>query len=241
MVFHEAAFVGGPQSVDSPVVTNAINVDGTLNLLEASRKSSVERIILASTAAVYGEQKTMPIREDAILHPTSPYAASKIAAELYAKFYNEAFGLETVCLRYFNVYGPRQARGPYASAITAFVDNLMHDSPPVIYGDGGQTRDFINIKDVVEANMLAAERECAGEILNVATGSGLTIRNLLMTLQSIMGKNHVKPVYADRRQSDVYNSCGDIEKARETLNFEPKVSIQQGLTDFVEYCRSSLS
>jgi len=239
VVFHEAGFVGGPQSVEKPLVANAINIDGTLNLLEASRKSKVECFVLASSAAVYGQQEIVPIREDAILHPASPYAVSKRATELYAEFYYKTFGLETVCLRYFNVYGPRQAPGPYAAAITSFVDCLMHDKQPAIYGDGEQTRDFINIRDVVEANMLAADRKCAGEVVNVATGCQVTINKLLKVLQTVMDKKHIKPIYADKRQSDIYHSCGDMAKAREMLNLEPRVSIGRGLKEFVEYCKSS--
>lgn len=240
VVFHEAAFIGGPQSIERPMFTNAVNVDGTLNLLEASRECEIKRFVLASSASVYGEQKVMPVKENVALHPTSPYAVSKMATELYAEFYYQTFGLETVCLRYFNVYGPRQACGPYAAVITAFVDSLLHEKPPIIYGDGEQTRDFINVKDVVEANMLAANEKCAGEIFNVASGSRVTINGLMKNLQVVMGKNHVKPLYAGRRQSDVYDSCGDIAKAREILRFEPKVTIKQGLLELVD-CYKSFS
>jgi len=240
VVFHEAAFVGGPQSVKKPLVTNAINIDGTLNLLEASREHEVERVVLASSAAVYGDQETVPIKEDAVLHPASPYAVSKRATELYAEFYYKTLGLETVCLRYFNVYGPRQARGPPAAAITAFVESLMYDMPPIIYGDGEQTRDFIYVEDVVEASMLAMEKKCAGEVLNVATGSQVTINRLLEVLQNVMNKEHIKPVYADKRRSDLCRSCGDTTNVRRILNFRPKISIRQGLVKFVEHCKSSL-
>jgi nucleoside-diphosphate-sugar epimerase len=238
VVFHEAAFIGGPQSIERPMFTNTVNVDGTLNLLEASRESEIECFVLASSASVYGEQKVMPIKENVALHPSSPYAVSKRATELYAEFYYKTFGLETVCLRYFNVYGPRQPCGPYAAAITAFVDSLLHEKPPIIYGDGEQTRDFINVKDVVEANMLAAKKKCAGEIFNVASGSRVTINGLVKDLQVVMDKNHVKPSYAGRRPLDVYHSCGDIGKAREILGFEPKVTIRQGLIELVDYYKS---
>jgi len=235
VVFHEAAFIGGPQSVERPMFTNAVNVDGTMNLLETSREFEIKRFVLASSASVYGEQKVMPVKENVALHPSSPYAVSKMATELYAEFYYKTFGLETVCLRYFNVYGPRQACGPYAAAITAFVDSLLHEKPPIIYGDGEQTRDFINVKDVVEANMLAANEKCAGEIFNVASGSRVTVNGLMKILQVVMDKNHVKPSYAGQRQSDVYHSCGDITKAREILRFEPKVTMRQGLMELVDY------
>jgi len=234
VVFHEAAFIGIPQSVDNPQLTNDVNVNGTLNLLEASLKFNVNRFIYASSTAVYGEQKTLPIKEDAIVHPDSPYAISKLAAELYSETYYKTYGLETVRLRYFNVYGPRQMYGPYAAVVTAFVNNLMMDKAPTIYGDGEQTRDFINVKDVVDANMLAMEKKCAGELFNVATGSQLTINKLLKTLQTVTKKTQIKPVYAKPRTSDIRNSCGDISKAKEILGFKPRVSLKDGLLELID-------
>ncbi len=234
VVFHEAAFIGIPQSVDNPQLTNDVNVNGTLNLLEASLKFNVNRFIYASSTAVYGEQKTLPIKEDAIVHPDSPYAVSKLAAELYVETYYKTYGLETVRLRYFNVYGPRQMYGPYAAVITAFVNNLMMDKPPTIYGDGEQTRDFINVKDVVDANMLAMEKKCAGELFNVATGSQLTINKLLNTLQTVTNKTEIQPVYAEPRSPDIRNSCGDMGKANRILGFKPKVSLKKGLFKLIE-------
>lgn len=234
VVFHEAAFVGAPQSVDNPQLTNDVNVDGTLNLLEASLKFNVDRFIFASSAAVYGEQESLPVKEDAVPCPSSPYAVSKLAAEFYAEVYCKTYGLKTVCLRYFNVYGPRQLYGPYAAVITAFVDRLMRDKPPTIYGDGYQTRDFINVKDVVEANVLAMEKNCAGEIFNVATGSSLTINKLFKVLQNVMGKRQIEPVYDAQRLGDVRQSCGDISKAEKILGFKPKVSLESGILDFIK-------
>lgn len=240
VVFHEAAFVGGSQSVDKPLLSNDVNVNGTLNLLEASSKFNVDRFIYASSAAVYGEQETLPIKEDAIPHPNSPYAVSKLATEFYAEAYHKTYGLETVCLRYFNVYGPRQMYGPYAAVITAFVDHLMRDKAPTIYGDGEQTRDFINVSDVAEANMLAMEENCAGEIFNVATGSSLTINRLFKILQKLMGKSQIKPVYAEPRPADISNSYGDNGKAKEILGFNPKVSLEEGLLKSVKFWKKRL-
>jgi len=234
VVFHEAAFIGIPQSVDNPRLTNDVNVNGTLNLLEASLKFNVNRFIYASSTAVYGEQEKLPIKENAIAHPDSPYAVSKLAAELYVETYYKTYGLETVRLRYFNVYGPRQMYGPYAAVVTAFVNNLMMDKPPTIYGDGEQTRDFINAKDVVEANMLAMDKKCAGEIFNVATGSQLTINKLFKILQGLTSKSQVQPVYAEPRSSDIRNSCGDMGKANRILGFKPKVSLKEGLFKLIE-------
>lgn len=235
VVFHEAAFVGALESIEKPLLVNDVNVNGTLNLLEASLRADVKRFILASSAAVYGEPKTVPTKEDSIKCPNSPYAVSKLATEFYAKTYYRAYGLGTVCLRYFNVYGPKQASGPYAAVITAFVDNLIKNRRPNIYGDGKQTRDFINVKDVVEANMLAMEKNCVGEVFNIATGFSVTINKLLEIVKSVMGKSGVKPKYETQRPNDALRSCGDTSKANKILGFQSKVSLEDGLKDFVEY------
>ena len=153
VVFHEAALIGVPQSIANPMLANDINVNGTLNLLEACVKHGVKRFILASSAAVYGEQKALPVGENAFPSPASPYAVSKLSAEFYSRTYYETYGLETVVLRYFNVYGERQAWGPYAAVITVFLNCLLGGVQPVIYGDGEQTRDFVHVSDVVKANM----------------------------------------------------------------------------------------
>lgn len=237
VIFHEAALVGVPQSVENPRLTNDVNVNGTLNLLEASSRFNVDRFIYASSTAVYGEQKILPIKEDAIPHLNSPYAVSKLAAELYLEVYYKTYGLETVRLRYFNVYGPRQMFGPYAAVITAFVNHLIRNEPPVIHGDGEQTRDFINVKDVVDANMFAMEKNCAGEIFNIATGSQSTINKLFKILRGLIGKGQIEPIYDKPRPFDIHQSCGDIGKAKRILGFQPKVSLEQGLLDFVKSCK----
>lgn len=235
VVFHAAAFVSVIQSISNPLITNDVNVCGTLNLLEESLCSNVKRFVLSSSAAVYGQQDKLPVEEGAPLHPESPYAISKLAAELYAESYCRNHGLETVCLRYFNVYGPRQANGPYAAVITSFMDSLARKIPPTIYGNGEQTRDFINVRDVVDANMLAMRKKCAGEILNVATGSALTINDLLKKLQRIMGEDENAPILEAPRAFEVRHSVGDIHKASEVLGFKPKVSIEDGLGELVNY------
>ena len=238
VVFHEAAFVGINDSIRKPLLVNDINVNGTLNVLEASLRCDAKRVVVASSAAVYGEPRTLPVTEDSVPCPESPYAASKLATELYAKAYHRTYGLETVCFRYFNVYGPRQALGPYAAVITAFVDDLIKGRRPIIYGDGEQTRDFINIQDVVRANILAIERDCAGEVFNIATGSSVTINNLLEIVARVLGKRTVKPEFGEQRPKDVRQSCGDISKAKKILGFKPETSLERGLEDFVQYHRS---
>ena len=239
VVFHEAAFVGVPESIDRPLLTNDVNVNGTLNLLEASLRANVKRLILASSAAIYGEPKTVPINEDSASYLNSPYAISKLATEHYAKAYYQIYGLETICLRYFNVYGPRQTSGPYAAVITAFIDNLIKNERPTIYGDGMQTRDFINVRDVVQANILVMKKNCAGESFNVATGSSVTINNLLKIMERIIGKGVVEPKYDAQRPQDIRKSCGDISRANKVLGFKPEIPLEDGLEDFIEYYQST--
>lgn len=237
VVFHEAAFVGTVESIDKPLLANDINVNGTLNLLGASLRADVKRFILASSAAIYGEPKTVPIREDSVVYPNSPYAISKLATELYAKVYCQIYGLEAICLRYFNVYGPRQVFGSYGGVITAFVNSLIEDRRPTICGDGNQTRDFINVKDVVQANMLVMEKNCAGEVFNIGTGSSVTINSLLETVESVFGKQWVEPKRDAQRPHDIRRSCSDISRAKRILGFKPEVSLEVGLKDYIEYYR----
>ena len=229
VVFHEAALVGVPQSVANPLLANDVNVNGTLNLFEACVKHDIKRFILASSAAVYGDQKFLPVREEAVPHPASPYAVSKLSAEFYSRTYCETYGLETVVLRYFNVYGERQAWGPYAAVITVFLNCLLGGVQPVIYGDGEQTRDFVHVSDVVEANMLAMEKNCAGEVFNVATGSATSINSLFKILQKATGKSDVQPEYSSPRESEIRESCGNTSKIGKVLGFKPRVSLQEGL------------
>jgi UDP-glucose 4-epimerase len=232
-VFHLAALVSVPGSIENPVLTNDVNVNGTLNLLVASADSEVKRFVYASSSAVYGETKTVPIDEEFPTKPLSPYGASKLAAESYVKSFNEVFGLRTVCLRYFNVYGPRQGWSDYSSVITQFIKRFVNDCPPVIFGDGRQTRDFVSVADVVEANMLAlTEKGVVGETFNVATGKSTTINHLAELIAQIVGKTyegkHEKP-----REGDIKHSVADISKATRELKYVPKMTLQKGLEDTI--------
>jgi nucleoside-diphosphate-sugar epimerase len=234
-VFHEAAVVSVSRSVENPLLSNEINVTGTVNLLNACVDAHVKRFVLASSCAVYGDTETLPNHENLAPKPLSPYAADKLAAETYAKVFHNVYGLETVSLRYFNVYGPRQKYGPYSGVISILINRLLENKPPIIYGDGEQTRDFINVKDVVEANMLAlSKREAAGEVLNISTGEATTINKLTETIQKIMGKTSLKPVHAEPRPGDIKHSYGDITKARKDLEYEPKVQLERGLSELVK-------
>ncbi len=240
-VFNLAALVSVPKSVENPLLTNDVNVKGTLNLLKASLDSDVNRFIQASSAAVYGEPETLPVREDFSLEPLSPYAVSKIASENYARTFYKVYGLETVCLRYFNVYGPRQAYSPYSGAITIFINELLRNRPPNILGDGEQTRDFVFVEDVVSANMLAlTKKSAAGEIFNISTGKATTLNRLVRLLQEITGKTNLKLVYKKSRAGDIRHSCASIEKARRFLGYEPMFPLEKGLKELVEWYRVKL-
>jgi dTDP-glucose 4,6-dehydratase len=235
-VFHEAALVSVTRSVEDPLLANEVNVTGTLNLLKACVDAKVKRFVFASSCAVYGDSETLPNHENLIPMPLSPYAVSKLAAENYVKVFNDVYGLETVILRYFNVYGPRQRYGPYSGVISIFINRLLKNEHLTIYGDGEQTRDFVNIKDVVEANMLAlSRRNAVREIFNISAGKDITINSLARSLQKIMDKTDLKLVYAKDRPGDIKNSYADINKAMKILGYTPKVSIREGLINLVNW------
>ena len=240
-VFNLAAAVSVPRSVENPLLVNDVNVKGTLSLLKASLDSGVRRFIQASSASVYGDAEKMPVREDLAPRPLSPYAVSKLAAENYAIVFNKVYGLETVCLRFFNVYGPRQAYNPYSGVITIFASELLRNRPPKIFGDGKQTRDFVYVEDVVSANILAlTKRSAIGEIFNISTGTATTLNKLVQVLQKIMDKKNLKPVYNEPRGGDIRHSCACIEKARTLLGYEPMFSLEKGLKELVKWYKAKL-
>lgn len=229
-VIHEAAMISVPLSVKNPALTRSVNIDGTLNLLKASLSRGVKRFVYASSCAIYGEQTKFPISEDASPNPLSPYASSKLTAEKKCLAVHDEEGLETVCLRYFNVYGPRQAAGEYAGVMVKFLERLRTDQPPIIYGDGGQTRDFVHIQDVVEATLLALKHDgVAGEVINIGTGRGVKINELCQIFLKTGNKPHIKPTHEDARVGDVRYSQADISKARKLLGFGPEVSLERGV------------
>jgi len=235
-VFNLAAIASVQRSVEDPLLVNDVNVKGTLNLLKASLSSDVKRFVQASSAAVYGDVRTLPVREDFTPKPLSPYAISKLAADNYAMVFNRVYGLETVCLRYFNVYGPRQANNAYSGVITIFVNELLGNRSPRIFGDGEQTRDFVFVEDVVSATMLAlTEKNAVGEIFNVASGRATTINEIVRILKKLMGKENLKLVYEETREGDIRHSCANIEKARALLGYEPVFSLEKGLRELVQH------
>ncbi len=232
-ILHQAALVGNTVESEDPILLHRTNVVGTLNLLEASANSNIERLVFASSAAVYGQGDCLPVSEDAVPNPLSPYGFSKLEGEKYCQFFARAYGLRTVCLRYFNVYGPGQRPGPYTGVISKFIENIARGEPPVIFGDGKQTRDFVHAHDVAEANLLALSRNPApGDVFNIATGTATEINQLALMLSETMGRPHLKPVHAPERPSDVRYSCGDFTKAKEILDFDPRVQLEEGLRSF---------
>jgi nucleoside-diphosphate-sugar epimerase len=235
-VFHEAALVSVTRSVEDPLLSNEINVKGSLNLLKSCVNANVKRFVYASSCAVYGDAKVLPIPEDLSAKPLSPYAVDKLATENYAKVFYEVYGLETVGLRYFNVYGPRQKYGPYSGVISIFIKRFLENKPPTIYGDGEQTRDFVNVKDVVEANMLTlSKRDIAGEVFNISSGKAFTINKIVKIIQKITNKESIDPVYAEHRLGDIKHSYAKITKAQRNLQFEPKVQLEKGLEQLIKW------
>lgn len=239
-VLHQAAVPSVPRSVKDPLMTNAANVDGTLNILITARDTGVKRVVYASSSSAYGDAPILPKHEEMKPEPRSPYAVSKLAGELYCQAFYHVYGLETVALRYFNVFGPRQdPESQYAAVVPKFIMALLSGEPPTIFGDGEQSRDFTYIENVVEANLLAAEApDAAGEVFNIACGERITVNELTRLLAEIAGANpELKPEYAPQRPGDVRHSLADISKAGRLLGYEVKVSASEGLKQAVEWYR----
>jgi UDP-glucose 4-epimerase len=236
IVLHQAALPSVERSIDNPLTSNEVNINGTLNLLEAARRNKVKKFIYASSSSIYGNTSSLPRREQMKPEPLSPYAITKLAGEEYCLTYHRLYGLETVCLRYFNVFGPRQnPSSQYAAVIPKFIMQLYRGETPVIYGDGGQSRDFTYVSNVVEANLLACESDSvAGEIINVACGTSFDLNQLAAMLNQIMGTN-IKPQYAPPKPGDVRQSLAEITKAQQLLGYHPAVNFHQGLRLTVEH------
>ena len=230
LVYHMAAMVSVNQTVKEPVVSSQINDVGTLNVLEACRKNKVRRFIFSSSSAIYGDAPELPKHEKMCSKPQSPYAVQKITGENYASIYNDLYGVETVCLRYFNVFGPRQdPSSPYSGVISIFMSNAATKTSPFIYGNGNQTRDFIFVADVVLANILATKKnEAVGMAFNIGTGHQITI-NELWELICRINQVRILPKYAPPRQGDIKHSMASVETARAILDFNPRYSIEKGL------------
>ena len=232
-VFHQAAIASVPRSVKNPRATHLANAAGTLNVLIAASDSGVKRVVYASSSAVYGDTPAKVQKEDQMPDPLSPYAATKLAGEYYCRVFQAIHGLGTVSLRYFNVYGPRQSpASDYAAVIPAFISSVLSGKPPVIYGSGEQTRDFVYVKDVAEANVLAAESSATG-VYNIGSGTAITINELARLIIGLAGKNGVSPIYKEPRPGDIMHSLGDVSRAR-AFGFSPRHGLEAGLREFID-------
>ena len=234
-VFHQAAIASVKKSVEDPLNTNEVGIDGTLNVLTAARDAGIRRVIMASSAAIYGFSPELPKREDMMPDPRSPYAISKLAGEHYARVFQDLYGLETVALRYFNVFGPKQdPSSEYSGVISRFISALLKGEHPVIYGDGEQTRDYVYVVDVVKANILASRGSATG-VFNIACAQSTSLNVLAAKIGDILGIE-VKPRYEAPRPADIRHSLADISKAR-SLGYIPDYSIEDGLKETIRWFR----
>jgi UDP-glucose 4-epimerase len=235
-VFHQAALPSVLRSVEDPLTSNSVNVEGTLNILLAARNAGVKRLIYASSSSVYGDTPTLPKHEEMPPNPLSPYALQKYIGEQYCRLFFQLYGLEAVSLRYFNIFGPKQdPTSIYSAVIPRFIDALLEGRPPIIFGNGEQSRDFTYIDNVVQANLLAmSAAHLNGEAINIACGKRTSLNQLLNFLKEIVGSK-VSPIYEEPRKGDVRHSLANIQKGKEILNYEPEVGIERGLRKTVEY------
>ena len=235
-VFHQAAIPSVPQSIESPRATHEVSVSGTLNVLLAASENKVKKVIYASSSAVYGDAPGLPKTEEMLPSPLSPYAAGKLAAEYYCSVFEQVYKLPTVSLRYFNVYGERQdPNSQYAAAIPKLMSMILEGRPPVIFGDGEQTRDFTYVGDVVKANLLAAQSDVSG-VFNISRGESISINQLAELIMKIAGKK-LKPIYKEARIGDIKHSVADITKAR-AFGYEPEYDLEDGLAETLEWFKS---
>ncbi len=238
-VFHQAALPSVQQSVEDPLTSNRVNVEGTLNILLAAKEAGVKRVVYASSCAIYGDDPALPKREDMTPQPLSPYALQKYIGERYCRLFSQLYNLETISLRYFNVFGPRQSRkSVYAAVIPLFIDALLRGRSPVVFGDGEQSRDFVYIDDVIQANLLAlSSQHHYGDVINVAGGRSLTLNQLLTILGEVLGSK-ILPDYQGTRAGDIRHSLGDIQRGKQLIRYAPQVEIKTGLEKTVAYFMS---
>ncbi|HLW53101.1 MAG TPA: SDR family oxidoreductase [Candidatus Angelobacter sp.] len=243
-IFHEAAVPSVPRSVAEPRYTNSVNVEGTLNLLLAARDAGVRRVIYAASSSAYGESPILPKREDMLPHPISPYAAQKLMGEHYMQVFASVYGLETVSLRYFNIFGPRQdANSQYSAVLAKFITLMLQGQAPTIFGDGEQSRDFTYVDNAVRANLLAAHasaEEVSGRVFNVATGTRFSLNQTFKLLQCVTGFSGAAN-YAQLREGDIKHSLADISLAQKHLKYSPSVSFEEGLRRTVDWYRQVLT
>jgi len=239
-VLHQAAIPSVPRSVKDPITSNRANIDASINVLVAARDAGVKRLVYAGSSSAYGDTPTLPKREDMPTNPLSPYALQKLVAEQYCQMFTRLYGFQTVTIRYFNVFGPRQDPGsPYSGVISLFSTALLDGRRPVIYGDGEQTRDFTYVANVVDGVLRACDApDAAGEVINVATGGRISLNALLASMNRTLGTN-VEAVYEKSRVGDVRDSQADISKAKRILGYTPIVALEEGIAKTLEWCRTS--
>jgi UDP-glucose 4-epimerase len=242
-IFHEAALGSVPRSVKDPVTSHDVNVNGTITVLEAARAAGVKRVIFAASSSAYGDQKQSPKHEGMVPQPISPYAASKVACEAYMRGYAAVYGLQTLCLRYFNVFGPRQdPHGAYAAVIPAFISRILRNERPIVFGDGEQSRDFCFVENVCAANWLAAQapaEACDGKAINIACNRKTSLNQILEQLRSLLD-SEIEAVYEAPRAGDVKHSLADVSGARQAIGYEPRVFFEEGLTKSIAWYKSNL-
>ena len=241
LVFHQAAIPSVPRSINKPIETHDASVNGTFTLLLAARDRKVRRVIYAASSSAYGDQAESPKRETMRPDPLSPYAVAKLVGEYYCQVFTRSYGLETISLRYFNVFGPRQDPGSqYSGVISRFILALESGERPIIYGDGEQTRDFTYIANVVDANLRAAEaRETSGQVLNIANGESVSINQILEKLKKLTGRTDVHAEYAEPRSGDVRDSLADLSAAKSVLGYTPAVGLEEGLRLTLDWWKTS--
>lgn len=235
IVYHEAAFTSVPQSVKMPDNCNDVNVNGMINVLNAARRMDVDKVIFASSSAVYGDTPTLPKHEEMGRWPISPYGVAKLACEQYAKVWHHVYGLNTTSIRYFNVYGPRQRDSPYSGVIAIWLGRIIRNEDLIIYGDGEQSRDFTYVEDVIQGNLLIAEHNIPGEIINIACGNPIKLTDLAKLMLKLTGKENLGIKYTDPRPGDIKHSFGDISKAKKLLGFKALYTQEEGLRDYLKW------
>lgn len=237
-VLHQAALPSVPRSISDPLLTNDINIKGTLNLLLASQEAKVQKFVFASSSSVYGDDPRLPKEEEMRPRPLSPYALTKLVGEMYCRIFSQLHGLPTLCLRYFNIFGPRQdPSSQYAAVIPNFINKTLNGDNPVIFGDGQQSRDFTFVSNVVEANILAAKsQDISGEVINIGCGQRTSVNSLAEKIIEILEGN-LKPVHDKPRPGDVKHSFADISKAKKILEYSPGISFKEGLEKTIRWCQ----
>jgi UDP-glucose 4-epimerase len=237
VIFHLAAKVDVQESMRDPIKVNHVNVAGTVTVLEACRKADVNKFVFASSSAVYLDIGSTPIDETAPLGPISPYGTSKLAGEAYVNQSHRTYGMDTTCLRFFNVYGPRQAMNAYSGVITIFVNRLLRGKAPLIYGNGKQTRDFVHVSDIARASLLVAQEKCSGGVFNVGTGKPTSIAELAILLRQAIGQNK-PPLFSKAREGDILHNLANIQRIQESVGFKPAITLADGLRDLVRRYQS---